>query len=83
MSHDLSLDARLLRFRSDPGADEGPSLAAALLDASRPKEALEVLSRGLAARQDDARLLRLAARALLAEGDALRAQQTLDRKSVV
>lgn len=79
MSDDLSLDARLLRFRSDPGAEACHDLSAALLDAQRAREALEVLSRGLALREDDSRLLRLASRAFLAEGDVLRAQQTLTR----
>ncbi len=79
MSDDLSLDARLLRFRSDPGAEACHELSAALLDAQRAREALEVLSRGLSLREDDVRLLRLAARAFLAEGDVLRAQQTLTR----
>ena len=79
MSDDLSLDARLLRFRSDPGAEACHELSAALLDAQRAREALEVLSRGLSLSEDDVRLLRLAARAFLAEGDVLRAQQTLTR----
>ncbi|MCA9574455.1 MAG: tetratricopeptide repeat protein [Myxococcales bacterium] len=79
MSDDLSLDARVLRFRSDGDAERGPAFARELLEARRPREALEVLSRAVAARPDDPELLRLAARALLADGDPLRAQQTLTR----
>ena len=67
MSDDLSLDARVLRFRSDGDAERGPAFARELLEARRPREALEVLSRAVAARPDDPELLRLAARALLAE----------------
>jgi tetratricopeptide (TPR) repeat protein len=73
----LSLDARLLRFRSRPGSEPPAPLAEALLSAGRTAEALEVVAAGLRAAPGDATLLRIEGLAWLAEGELERAQASL------
>ena len=72
-----ALDARLLRFRHNPSAEDPSILAAALLDESRAYHALEVLTTGLETGAEDVELLLLGGRAWLIEGDLLRAQNAL------
>ncbi len=72
-----NLDARVLRFRNDPGSEAAGSLAIALLDAERAREALEVAGVHLRAHPQDAGMLVVAGRAWMARGDLLRAQKTL------
>ncbi len=72
-----NLDARLLRFRSDPGMEDAGALAAALLGAERAREALEVAGVHLRVNPRDATMLVLAGRAWMVRGDLLRAQKTL------
>ena len=71
------LDRRLLRFRSQPGSEEGRALASALFEVGRDMEALEVASTGLQSDPDDARMLLVSGKALLRQGDLLRAQASL------
>lgn len=70
-----NLDARLLRFRNDPGSEPAVGLAAALIDANREREATEVAEAGLARTPKDPELGLLLGRGLVASGDMLRAQQ--------
>ena len=72
-----NLDARVLRFRNDPGSESAGSLAMALLGADRAREALEVAGVHLRAHPQDTTMLVLAGRAWMARGDLLRAQKTL------
>lgn len=72
-----ALDARLLRFRHNPTAEDPSILAAELLEESRAFHALEVLTAGLEARAEDLELLVLGGRAWLMQGDLLRAQNAL------
>ena len=72
-----NLDARLLRFRSDPAVEDAGTLAAALLAAERAREALEVAGVHLRVNPRDADMLVLAGRAWMVRGDLLRAQKTL------
>jgi len=70
-----NLDARLLRFRNDPGSEPAVGLAAALIEAKREREATEVAETGLARTPKDPELGLLLGRGLVATGDMLRAQQ--------
>ncbi len=70
-----NLDARLLRFRNDPGSEPAVGLAAALIDANREREATEVAEAGLARTPKDPELGLLLGRGLVASGEMLRAQQ--------
>lgn len=72
-----NLDARVLRFRNDPGSETAGSLALALLGADRAREALEVAGVHLRAHPQDTAMLVVAGRAWMARGDLLRAQKTL------
>ncbi|MEO0326695.1 MAG: tetratricopeptide repeat protein, partial [Myxococcota bacterium] len=72
-----NLDARLLRFRSDPGGEDAVALAHALLEAKRPREAGEVAKRHLQDAPDHAEALLYLGRAWMDQGDLLRAQKTL------
>ncbi len=72
-----NLDARLLRFRTDPASEDAGRLAEQLLRQSRASEALEVLAARLAVAPNDVAALMAAGRAYLVVGELLRAQQTL------
>jgi tetratricopeptide (TPR) repeat protein len=72
------LDLRLLRFRSR--RDEYPhALASALIDAGRPKEALEVIHLGLLDDESDGALRTLEGRAFYEQGELHEAQAALLR----
>lgn len=72
------LDLRLLRFRSR--RDEYPhALASALIDAGRPKDALEVIHLGLLDDEGDGALRTLEGRAFYDQGDLQEAQAALLR----
>lgn len=72
-----TLDARLLRFRSRAGSEDGVELAEALFEAGRTADAVEVASAGLARRPDDLRLLLVQGRGYIAERELLQAQASL------
>jgi tetratricopeptide (TPR) repeat protein len=72
------LDLRLSRFRSR--RDEYPhALATALIEAGRPREALEVVRLGLESHADDPALVVLEGRAWFEDGDLAQAQASLLR----
>ncbi len=74
----MSLDARLLGFRSR--RDERPqSLAAALIEAGRSSDALEVIHLGLLDDENNLDLRLLEGRAFYARGDLSEAQRSLLR----
>ncbi len=73
-----SLNARLLRFRSQPGSEEPSVLAEDLIAAKRYAEARDVLAIARGAGEDGA-LLVLEGRAYVAERDMVRAQASLLR----
>lgn len=72
-----TLDARLLRFRTDPSHEDPAVLASDLLDGERHREALEVTAASLRTQPRDVEMLVLAGRAWIGRGDLLRAQKTL------
>ncbi|MEM1417065.1 MAG: tetratricopeptide repeat protein, partial [Myxococcota bacterium] len=72
-----NLDARLLRFRSDPGAEDAGALADALLTARRPRDASDVAATWLKRDPDAAGAHLAAGRAWMDLGDLLRAQKAL------
>lgn len=74
-----SLNARLLRFRSQPDSEDAYALAEDLLHAERYADARSVVSLALPKDRDDAALLVLEARAYMLERDLIRAQSALLR----
>ena len=70
-----NLDARLLRFRNDPGSEPSVGLAAALLDQARDRESAEVAEAGLRVSPNDAELSLILGRALIGTGEMLLAQK--------
>ena len=70
-----NLDARLLRFRNDPGSEPPIALAAELLEGERYRESSEVAELALVAQPTNGELGLLLGRALAGAGDLLRAQQ--------
>ncbi|MBC7171449.1 MAG: tetratricopeptide repeat protein, partial [Polyangiaceae bacterium] len=72
-----NLDARLLRFRTEPATEDAIKLAEHLLASARASDALEVASAHLVRSPGDALALVAAGRASMAMGDLLRAQQAL------
>lgn len=73
-----ALQARLALFRADPDREEPALLAQALLDEGRAQDALEVV-RAATARDDDADLRMIEARARLARGETAEAERALER----
>ena len=72
-----NLDTRLLRFRTRRGDEAAEALAADLLEAGRPHDALEVTASALKASPTDGELLLLDGRARLSTSDLLGAQAAL------
>jgi tetratricopeptide (TPR) repeat protein len=72
-----NLDARLLRFRTNPASEDAGELAEQLLSRSRGADALEVLEARLEAAPGDVGALLTAGRAYLQIGELLKAQQAL------
>src|ERR1700750_547500 len=69
-----NLNARLLRFRSQPESEDAHSLAEALLAAQRYADARGVATSAQASAGEDGALLVLEGRAWLMERDLVRAQ---------
>ncbi|MCA9582832.1 MAG: tetratricopeptide repeat protein, partial [Myxococcales bacterium] len=74
---DRALDTRLLRFRSDPSAEDPSALARELMRAGRGPEAMEVAGEGLRSNPRNAVLLVVLGKVLLDSGDLVRAQAAL------
>jgi tetratricopeptide (TPR) repeat protein len=74
---DRELDARLLRFRTQPASKDVALLAADLLTAGRAHDSLDILLTALREAPDNPTLLVLEGRAHYASGDFLRAQTAL------
>ena len=72
-----NLDARLLRFRSNPESPDAPGLAEALLTAGRADDALSVAGAALQAGGPQGPLLVTAGQAYLHQNELLRAQKAL------
>lgn len=72
-----TLDARLIRFRSQPGAEPPAPFAEELLREGRGKDAVEVAAIGLTLTPNDPRLLWLEGSGWILAGDLERAQASL------
>jgi len=72
-----SLNARLLRFRSQPHSEDAYALVEDLIDAGRYADARSVVTLAKPQDRDDAALLLLEGRAHLLERDLIRAQAAL------
>ncbi len=74
---DRELDARLLRFRTQPASEDIATLATDLLTGNRAHDSLDILLAALHEDPDNPTLLVLEGRAHYASGDFLRAQTAL------